>query len=91
MGQRPTELLQSFQISFLDVRRLTEVLQRSLNRFASPIAFGATATEHGGQLVSAVDWTLRLLCKKNVRLYSSIIPAPNPNFTYIVPTLTKQL
>jgi hypothetical protein len=29
----------------------------------SPIALSATATEHGGQLVSAVDWTLRLLCK----------------------------
>ena len=29
----------------------------------SPIALSATATEHGWQLVSAVDWTLRLLCK----------------------------
>ena len=29
----------------------------------SPIAVSATATEHGRQLVSAVDWTLRLLCK----------------------------
>jgi hypothetical protein len=28
---------------------------------------------------------------QNVHLYSSIIPAPNPNFTYIVPTLNKQL
>jgi len=39
------------------------LLQRFLNRLASPIALSATATEHGGQLVSAVDWTLRLLCK----------------------------
>ena len=54
MDQRPTELLQSFQIGFLDVRRLTELLQRSLNRLASPIALSATATEYGGQLVSAV-------------------------------------
>ena len=31
--------------------------------FASPIALSATATEHGGQLVSTVNWTLRLLRK----------------------------
>ena len=39
------------------------MLQRSLNRLASPVAISATATEHGRQLASAVDWTLRLLCK----------------------------
>ena len=61
--RRLTELLQSFHIGFLDVRRQTELLQRSLNRLASPVATSATATEHGGQLASAVDWTLRLLCK----------------------------
>ena len=83
MGQRPTELLQSFQISFLDVRRLTEVLQKSLNRFASPIAFGATATEHGGQLVSAVDWTLRLLCKMCVfTVPSSLHPTPISHISF---------
>jgi hypothetical protein len=58
------------------------LLQRSLNRLASPVAISATATEHGGQLVSAVDWTLRLLCNMCVcgfaKHYSSIIPAPTP-------------
>ena len=44
-------------------QQMVLLLQSSLNRLASPIALSATATEQGGQLVSAVDWTLRLLCK----------------------------
>ena len=31
----------------------------SLNRLASPMVFSATATEHGWQLVSAIEWNWR--------------------------------
>ena len=36
---------------------------RACNATEHAIALSVTATEHGRQLISAVDWTLLLLCK----------------------------
>ena len=36
---------------------------RARNATEQAIALSVTATEHGRQLISAVDWTLLLLCK----------------------------